>query len=85
MKKIISYVLILTFFICLISVINYIVQGWTGYYLEQMMWFVSIGLISLILSSLVYGRDSYLVLVFRMTAKRIELHKEKMKKELKNE
>ena len=84
MKKIISYVLILTFFICLISVINYIVQGGT-YYLEQMMWFVSIGLISLILSSLVYGRDSYLVLLFRTTAKKIELNKEKMKKELENE
>ena len=79
-RKILSYILILASIFLFGTTISYIVEGyydWHGFFFS--------GMATLILSSLVYGRDSYLVLVFRMTAKRIELHKEKMKKELKNE
>ena len=79
-RKILSYILILVSIFLFGTTISYIVGGyydWHGFFFS--------GMATLISSSLVYGRDSYLVLVFRMTAKRIKLHKEKMKKELKNE
>ena len=60
--------------------IIYILEGYYDWYE-----FFFGGMATLISSSLVNGRDSYLVLVFRITAKRIELHKEKIKKELEDE
>ena len=65
--------------------INYIVQGWARSHFHQMMWFAFPGLISLILFSLLEGKDSYLILLFRKIAHNFKSHKEKMKKELEDE